>query len=36
MEFLSFGGPEVREGLISHRERRPPDFVGDPEQGAQR
>jgi enoyl-CoA hydratase len=36
MEFFSFGGPEVREGLISHRERRPPDFVGDPEQGAQR
>jgi enoyl-CoA hydratase len=28
LEFYSFGGPEVREGLSSHRERRAPDFVG--------
>jgi enoyl-CoA hydratase len=26
LEFYSFGGPEVREGLASHRERRKPDF----------
>lgn len=25
-EFYGFGGPEVREGLASHRERRRPDF----------
>lgn len=25
-EFLGFGGPEVLEGLASHRERREPDF----------
>jgi enoyl-CoA hydratase len=25
-EFHGFGGPEVREGLASHRERRAPDF----------
>jgi enoyl-CoA hydratase len=34
-EFLGFGGPEVREGLASHREKRSPDFpstaaTGDP------
>jgi enoyl-CoA hydratase len=34
-EFLGFGGPEVREGLASHREKRAPDFpstaaTGDP------
>ena len=26
LEFYGFGGPEVREGLASHRERRPPRF----------
>jgi len=26
MEFFGFGGPEVREGLASHREKRPPNF----------
>jgi enoyl-CoA hydratase len=26
LEFLGFGGPEVREGLASHREKRPPQF----------
>jgi len=26
-EFVGFGGPEVVEGLASHRERRPPKFV---------
>ena len=26
LEFLSFGGPEVREGLASHKEKRRPDF----------
>jgi enoyl-CoA hydratase len=25
-EFYGFGGPEVREGLASHREKRPPNF----------
>lgn len=25
-EFIGFGGPEVREGLNSHREKRSPDF----------
>ena len=28
LEFYGFGGPEVREGLASHRERRAPDFGG--------
>lgn len=32
LEFIGFGGPEVREGLASHREKRPPQFV--PEGGA--
>jgi enoyl-CoA hydratase len=26
-EFLGFGGDDVKEGLASHRERRPPKFV---------
>jgi enoyl-CoA hydratase len=26
MEFFGFAGPEVREGLASHREKRPPSF----------
>ncbi|MDF2974026.1 MAG: enoyl-CoA hydratase, partial [Microvirga sp.] len=26
LEFLGFGGPEVREGLASHREKRRPNF----------
>lgn len=26
-EFLNFGGDEVKEGLASHKERRPPKFV---------
>lgn len=26
-EFLGFGGPDVREGVASHRERRQPNFV---------
>jgi enoyl-CoA hydratase len=29
-EFLGFGGPDVVEGVRSHRERRPPKFVQDP------
>ena len=31
MEFIGFGGPEVREGLAAHREKRRPQFVGDAE-----
>jgi enoyl-CoA hydratase len=27
LEFLGFCGPEVKEGVASHRERRPPKFV---------
>ncbi|MET0821314.1 MAG: enoyl-CoA hydratase/isomerase family protein [Aeromicrobium sp.] len=27
LEFLGFGGPEVREGLASHQEKRPPRFA---------
>jgi enoyl-CoA hydratase len=27
-EFLGFGGPDAREGLASHMEKRPPDFRG--------
>jgi enoyl-CoA hydratase len=27
LEFLGFGGPEVKEGVKSYRERRPPKFV---------
>lgn len=26
-EFFGFGGPDVREGIASHRERRPPSFT---------
>jgi enoyl-CoA hydratase len=26
LEFYGFGGPEVLEGLASHREKRPPKF----------
>ncbi|MBA3741434.1 enoyl-CoA hydratase/isomerase family protein [Sporichthya sp.] len=29
LEFLGFGGPEVREGVAAHRERRAPVFVPD-------
>lgn len=28
-EFIGFGGPEVKEGLASHKEKRPPRFVED-------
>ena len=28
LEFLGFGGPEVREGLASLKEKRRPDFLG--------
>ena len=27
-EFYGFGGPDAREGLASHTEKRPPDFTG--------
>ncbi len=27
MQFFGFGGPEAREGIASHREKRPPDFT---------
>jgi enoyl-CoA hydratase len=27
-EFLGFGGPDAREGLASHTEKRPPNFTG--------
>ena len=27
LEFLGFGGPEVKEGVKSYRERRPPKFI---------
>ena len=27
MEFFGFGGPDVREGVASHREKRPPNFA---------
>jgi len=29
LEFIGFGGPEVREGLASHREKRKPQFVSE-------
>ena len=29
LEFLSFSGPDVRERLTSHREKRKPDFRRD-------
>ena len=28
LEFYGFGGPDVVEGLASHRDKRPPDFTG--------
>ena len=28
LEFLGFGGPEVREGVASLKEKRRPDFIG--------
>ncbi len=28
LEFYGFGGPDVAEGLASHREKRPPTFTG--------
>ena len=27
LEFMGFGGPDVREGVASHREKRPPKFA---------
>jgi enoyl-CoA hydratase len=30
LEFIGFGGPEVREGLAAHREKRPPRFADIP------
>ncbi|WP_068183342.1 enoyl-CoA hydratase/isomerase family protein [Mycobacterium sp. UM_CSW] len=30
LEFIGFGGPEVREGLAAHREKRAPRFTGIP------
>lgn len=29
LEFIGFGGPEVREGLAAHREKRAPRFTSD-------
>ena len=29
LEFIGFGGPEVKEGLAAHREKRAPDFTAD-------
>jgi enoyl-CoA hydratase len=29
LEFLGFGGPDVREGLTAHREQRPARFTGE-------
>ncbi len=29
LEFLGFGGPDVREGLAAHREKRPAHFAAD-------
>ena len=28
LEFYGFGGPDVVEGVASHREKRPPNFTG--------
>jgi enoyl-CoA hydratase len=30
LEFIGFGGPEVREGIAAHREKRPPRFSDIP------
>jgi enoyl-CoA hydratase len=30
LEFIGFGGPEVREGIAAHREKRPPRFSDVP------
>ena len=30
LEFMGFGGPEVKEGIASLQEKRPPDFSGRP------
>jgi enoyl-CoA hydratase len=27
-EMIGFGGPDAREGLASHQEKRPPSFTG--------
>ena len=27
LEFMGFGGPDVREGVASHREKRTPNFA---------
>ncbi|MGV0793194.1 enoyl-CoA hydratase/isomerase family protein [Mycolicibacterium sp. XJ1819] len=32
LEFIGFGGPEVREGLAAHREKRQPNFLDLPAQ----
>ena len=32
LEFYGFGGPDVQEGVASHRERRAPDFRGPTEE----
>ena len=29
VEFMGFSGPDVHEGVASHRERRPPNFAKD-------
>ena len=31
LEFLGFTGPDVREGITSLREKRPPRFEDEPE-----
>ena len=33
LEFLGFGGPDVREGLAAHREKRPARFSADSDSG---
>lgn len=34
LEFIGFGGPDVREGLAAHREKRPARFGAGPDPGA--